>query len=198
MGLHLLLVLERLVADGALVALGAVVLDAMQFQHMIVAKVPEADVTVVGLLARVRSRVHLELLGAGETFAASRLRALVRLLAGVRAHMDHQLAGLDECLLAHGALVWPLAGVNAHVAVQLPGVFECPSTDVTLVRTLLRVDAPVHLEVLLHAEQLVAELALEWPFTSVGAVVADLKAKEIYYLLISLIWWSKYFKSLFS
>lgn len=191
MGLHLLLVLERLVADGALVALGAVVLDAMQFQHMIVAKVPEADVAVVGLLARVRSRVHLELLGAGETFAASRLRALVRLLAGVRAHMDHQLAGLDECLLAHGALVWPLAGVNAHVAVQLPGVFECPSADVALVRTLLRVDAPVHLEVLLHAEQLVAELALEWPFTSVGAVVADLKAKQIYYLLI-------YFKSLFS
>lgn len=69
--LHLLLVLERLLADRALVALCAVVLDPMQLQHVIVAKVPEADVAVVRLLPRVSARVHLQLLGACKALSAA-------------------------------------------------------------------------------------------------------------------------------
>lgn len=79
--LHLLLVLERLVADRALVALGTVVLHPVQFQHVVVAKVPEANVTVVRLLAGVRPRVHLQLLRTGESFAATINWAFVRFLA---------------------------------------------------------------------------------------------------------------------
>lgn len=52
----------------------------------------------------------------------------------------------------------PLAGVGAHVAVQLAGVFEGAVTDVAFVGALLGVDAAVHVQVLLHAERLLAEL----------------------------------------
>lgn len=174
-GLHFLLVLESLVADGALVALGAVMLDTVQLQHMIVAKVTEADVAVVGLLARVGARVDLQLFGAGESLAAARLRALVGLLAGVRAHVDDQLARLDERLLADGALVWSFAGVDAHMAMEFSGVLEGTTAHIALVGTLLGVNASVDLQVLLDAEELVTKFALEGSLAGMGAVVTDLE-----------------------
>lgn len=79
-GLHLLLALERFVADRALVALGPVVLHAVQLQHVVVAEVPEADITMVWLFARVRPGVHLQLLAARKTLAATLHRAFVWLL----------------------------------------------------------------------------------------------------------------------
>jgi len=53
--LHLLLVLKRLFADGALVALRAIVLHTVQLKHVVVSKISEANVAVVGLLTRMRS-----------------------------------------------------------------------------------------------------------------------------------------------
>lgn len=82
--LHLLLVLERLVADRALVALGPVMLHPMQFQHVVVAKVPEADVAVVRLFARMRPRVHLQLFRAREPLAAAVDGTFVRFFACIR------------------------------------------------------------------------------------------------------------------
>lgn len=55
MRLHLLFVFEGVVADGALVALGAVVLHAVQLQHVVVAELTLTDVAAVGLLAGVRA-----------------------------------------------------------------------------------------------------------------------------------------------
>lgn len=174
-GLHLLLVLERLIANGALVALGPIMLDTMQLQHMIVAKVTEANVTMIRLLTGVRSGVDLQLFGACESLATSRLRAFVRLLARMRAHVYHQLAGLYKRLLADGTLVRTLARMDPHVAMQLPRMLERSSAHIALVGSLLRVDASMHLQILLHTEQLVAELALERTLSSVRPVVADLQ-----------------------
>lgn len=53
--LHFFLVLERFVANGAFVALGAVVLHAMQLQNVIVAKVTVANVATIGFFARMRA-----------------------------------------------------------------------------------------------------------------------------------------------
>lgn len=43
----------------------------MQFQHVIVTEIAEANVTVIGLLAGVRARMNFQLFRACETFAAS-------------------------------------------------------------------------------------------------------------------------------
>lgn len=122
--------------------------------------------------------MHLELLGAGESLATARLRALVRLLAGVGAHVDDQLTRLDEGLLAHGTLVRPFARMDAHVTMQFAGMLKGASTDLTLVGSLLGMDATMHLQILLDAEQFVTELALERTFARVRAIVTDLQGKE--------------------
>jgi len=144
-GLHLLLVLERLIANGALVALGTIMLHTMQLQHMIVAKVPEADVTMIRLLTRMRSGVHLELFGACESLATSRFRAFVWLLTRMRTHVNNQLTGLYKRLLTHGTLVWTLARMDPIVAMQLSGMLKSTSTHITLVGSLLCMDASMHL-----------------------------------------------------
>lgn len=47
---HFLFVFECLITDCALIALGAVMLHAMELQHVIVAEVSEANVAVVRFL----------------------------------------------------------------------------------------------------------------------------------------------------
>lgn len=64
-----------------------------------------------------------------------------------------------------------LAGMDPHVSVQLSRMFESPRANLAFVRALLRVNPPVHAEVLLHAEALVAELAAEGFFASVRPVM---------------------------
>mgnify|MGYP005983648141 FL=1 len=113
---------------------------------------------------------HLELLAAGESLLAHSTD--VGFFPGVRSHVDDQLPRLDERLRADAALVRSFPGMYAHVSVQLAGVFERSRTHLALVWALLRVDSPVHAEVLLDAEALVAELAAEGFFPGVCAVVA--------------------------
>lgn len=94
-------------------------------------------------------------------------------------HVDDQLTRLDERLIADTTLVRPFSRVDTHVTVQFAAVLECPATHVTLVRSLLRVDPAVHLQVLLNAKHLMAELALERSFSGVRAVVADLEGNSL-------------------
>lgn len=170
--LHELLVSEGCVAHRAAVAALAVVLEAMQLEHVVIAEIPQTDVAGVGPLASVSARVHLELLGAREALPAARRGTAVRLLARVGPQMDHQLARLDEGLVAVRTSVRPLARVYARVTVQLARVLEGGPADLAGVRSLLGVYAAVHLQVFLDAEHLVAELTLEGPLSRVRAVVA--------------------------
>lgn len=172
--LHFLLVLERLIADGAFVALGSIVLHPMQFQDMIIAKVTETDVTMIRFLARVRTRVYLQLFGACESLAATGFGTLVGLLARMGAHVNHQLTRLYKCLLTDGTLVRTLARMDAHMTMQFAGMLKGASTHITLVGTLLGMDATMHLQILLDAEQFVTELTLEGTLARVCAIVTDL------------------------
>lgn len=61
---------------------------------------------------------------------------------------------------------------------QFAGMLKGASTDLTLVGSLLGMDATMHLQILLDAEQFVTELALERTFARVRAIVADLQGKE--------------------
>lgn len=87
-GFHLLLALERLVTNGAFVALRTVVLHPVQLQHVVVAEVPEANITMVRFLTGVSARVHLQLFRAREALAAAFNRTFVRFLTGMGPHVD--------------------------------------------------------------------------------------------------------------
>lgn len=78
---HFLLALECLIANGAFVAFRAVVLDAMQFKNMIVAKIAETNVAMVWLFAGVRTRMDLQLFGTGKALAATLYWTFVWFLA---------------------------------------------------------------------------------------------------------------------
>lgn len=171
--LHLLLSVERPVAHRAAVASLAKVLEAVQFQHVVVAEISQAYFTGVGPLSGVRARVHLQLFGASEALPAAGRRTPVGFLAGVRAEVDHQLSRLYEGLVAVGAGVRPLARVDPGVAMQLAGVLEGGPADSAAVGPLLGVYPPVHLQVLFHAEHLVTVFAFERSLAGVCPVVAD-------------------------
>lgn len=80
MRLHFFLALERLVAYRALVAFRAVVLHPVQFQHMVIAKVPKADIAMVRFFACVRPGMDFQLLGARKALATAVHRTFVGLL----------------------------------------------------------------------------------------------------------------------
>lgn len=60
------------------------------------------------------------------------------------------------------------------MTMQFAAVLKSPATDIAFVGTLLGVDPPMHLQIFLYAKHFMAELALERPFASVGAVVTNL------------------------
>lgn len=168
-GLHALLRVERVIANGAFVHFFAVVRHLVQLQHVVVAKGLSANFARVWLFPSVRARVDFQLFAAGEALLAH--RADIGLFTSVRAHVDHQLSGLDEGFGANGAFVRTLSRVDSHVAMELARMLERSGTNLALVRALFRVDAPMDAQVLLHAEALVAELAPEGLLPRVGAVV---------------------------
>lgn len=69
--LHFLFVLECVVADRTFVALGPIMLDTMQFEHMIVAKLTATNVTMVRLFAGMCARMDFQLFGACKSFATT-------------------------------------------------------------------------------------------------------------------------------
>lgn len=98
---HLLFAFERFFANGTLVTFGAIVLDSMQLQHVIVAEIPETYIAVVRFFTSMGARVNFQLFGARESFTATFDRTFVGFLTSMRSHVDHQLAGLDKCFAAH-------------------------------------------------------------------------------------------------
>ena len=93
---------------------------------------------------------------------------VTRVRTRVRAHVNDELARLDERFPAIGALVRPLARVDPHVPVQFAAVLEAAAAVRAAVRLLLRVDPPVDAQVLLDRERLAAHLAHERPLTCTG------------------------------
>jgi hypothetical protein len=83
----------------------------------------------------------------------------------VGAHVNDELARLDERFAAIGALVRALARVNPHVPVEFAAVLKAAAAVRAAVRLLLRVDPPVDAQVLLDRKRLAAHLAHERPLT---------------------------------